>query len=258
MLEVDGAVERRRPKWRRTPSRGRTRRRASRRSPRAGARSRSACATFLAATRLPHGVPAPRARRPGGARRADGARAASATPLLPHAVDVELVARRGRLPARPVASTIEPRKQWPDGCAHPGRPSGPSRAGCSRRTATAAGARRSRSRQASGRATTTSSSTRSSSSSRRWSPDPRPTWVTCVPSLRQPELVPSLAARLAARLGLPFHPVVTKVRETAPQAEMDNSAQQYAQRRRRVRGHGPGARRARCSSSTTSSTPAGR
>ena len=67
-------------------------------------------------------------------------------------------------------------------------------------------------------------------------PDPVPTWVTCVPSLRQPELVPSLAARFAARLRLPFRPVVAKTRETAPQAEMDNSPQQYAQRRGRVRG----------------------
>ena len=54
-----------------------------------------------------------------------------------------------------------------------------------------------------------------------------PTWVTCVPSLRRPDLVPSLAARFAARLNLPFRPVVTKARETAPQSEMDNSQQQY-------------------------------
>ena len=36
----------------------------------------------------------------------------------------------------------------------------------------------------------------------------------------------SLVKRVAGRLGLPFHAVVTKVRETQPQAEMDNSAQQ--------------------------------
>ena len=37
-----------------------------------------------------------------------------------------------------------------------------------------------------------------------------------------PELVPSLAERLARELGLPFRPVVRKTRETAPQAEMRN------------------------------------
>jgi ATP-dependent DNA helicase RecQ len=50
--------------------------------------------------------------------------------------------------------------------------------------------------------------------------------VTAVPSRRSGELVPSFAARLADRLGLPFHPVLTMVRDTAPQADMENSAQQ--------------------------------
>jgi ATP-dependent DNA helicase RecQ len=58
-------------------------------------------------------------------------------------------------------------------------------------------------------------------------PDPLPTWVTCVPSSRHPELVPSLAARFAARVQLPFRPVVSKVRATEPQRSMDNSAQQH-------------------------------
>ena len=61
-----------------------------------------------------------------------------------------------------------------------------------------------------------------------WSPEPAPEWVTCVPSLRSPELVPSLAERLARELGLPFRPVVRKTRETAPQAEMRNGPQQQA------------------------------
>ena len=89
-------------------------------------------------------------------------------------------------------------------------------------------------------------------------PDPVPTWVTCVPSLRRPELVPSLAARFAARLQLPFRPVVSKTRETAPQAEMGNSAATVRQclgRVRRVRLRCP---TGRPTSSTTSSTPAGR
>jgi ATP-dependent DNA helicase RecQ len=61
---------------------------------------------------------------------------------------------------------------------------------------------------------------------RQWDPAPRPAWVTCVPSWRAPELVPSFAARLARELRLPFVPCVVKRRETAPQREMQNSAQQ--------------------------------
>ncbi|MCU1464960.1 MAG: ATP-dependent helicase, RecQ-like, partial [Actinomycetia bacterium] len=58
--------------------------------------------------------------------------------------------------------------------------------------------------------------------------DPEIEWVTCVPSLRSPALVHDLAERVAARLRLPFAPVVTKTRETKPQREMSNSAQQHA------------------------------
>ena len=59
-----------------------------------------------------------------------------------------------------------------------------------------------------------------------WQPEPRPTWVTCVPSLVHPDLVPDFAARLAAALGLPFRDVVEKVAENQPQTLMENSAQQ--------------------------------
>ena len=38
----------------------------------------------------------------------------------------------------------------------------------------------------------------------KWAPQPAPEWVTCVPSLRHPKLVPSFAKRLAKDLGLPF------------------------------------------------------
>jgi ATP-dependent DNA helicase RecQ len=60
----------------------------------------------------------------------------------------------------------------------------------------------------------------------RWQPDPSPTWVTCVPSMIHPNLVPDFAARLAAALGSPFREVVTKVAENQPQKLMENSAQQ--------------------------------
>jgi ATP-dependent DNA helicase RecQ len=59
----------------------------------------------------------------------------------------------------------------------------------------------------------------------QWRPEPFPTWVTCVPSLRDGRLVPDFTARLAGALGLPFVPCVEKVRQTEPQKEMLNSPQ---------------------------------
>ncbi len=57
---------------------------------------------------------------------------------------------------------------------------------------------------------------------RRWQPNPQPQWVTCVPSLNHPTLVPTFAARLAARLRPPFHDVIQKVRENEPQKNQQN------------------------------------
>ena len=62
----------------------------------------------------------------------------------------------------------------------------------------------------------------------RWRPDPFPTWVTAVPSLRRPTLVPDFAARLAAALNLPFVAALEKTRDTPQQKTMENSAQQLA------------------------------
>ena len=59
-----------------------------------------------------------------------------------------------------------------------------------------------------------------------WSISERPTWITCIPSTKSGDLVPHFARRLAAKLGIPFHAVVTKVRTTAPQKGMENSAHQ--------------------------------
>jgi ATP-dependent DNA helicase RecQ len=59
-----------------------------------------------------------------------------------------------------------------------------------------------------------------------WRPDPFPEWVTAVPSLRHPNLVPHFARRLAQRLRLPFYPVILKAREIPEQKTMQNSAQQ--------------------------------
>lgn len=58
---------------------------------------------------------------------------------------------------------------------------------------------------------------------RKWNLQPQPTWVTCVPSLRHPTLVPDFAQRVAQRLGLPFDPVISKVKETPEQKTMANS-----------------------------------
>lgn len=60
----------------------------------------------------------------------------------------------------------------------------------------------------------------------RWNPRPAPQWVTCIPSLRSPTLVPDLAGRLAGALGIPFLPAIVKVNETARQRKMMNSYQQ--------------------------------
>jgi ATP-dependent DNA helicase RecQ len=61
---------------------------------------------------------------------------------------------------------------------------------------------------------------------RAWGPTPSPTWITWVPSIRSPTLVADLAHRLGERLGLPAIETVTKFRETKPQRQMANSAQQ--------------------------------
>lgn len=57
----------------------------------------------------------------------------------------------------------------------------------------------------------------------RWMPNPYPTWITCVPSNRHPKLVPDFAERLARKLGLPFHFIIKKIKETGIQKEQQNS-----------------------------------
>ena len=59
-----------------------------------------------------------------------------------------------------------------------------------------------------------------------WQPHPQPSWLTCVPSLSHPELVPHFAQRLAERLGIPFVPAVQKVKDNKQQKYMNNSFQQ--------------------------------
>lgn len=53
-----------------------------------------------------------------------------------------------------------------------------------------------------------------------------PTWVTSVPSLRRPGLVPDFAAHLAKQMQLPYHDVVRHVKQHPEQNTMRNSYQQ--------------------------------
>ena len=57
-----------------------------------------------------------------------------------------------------------------------------------------------------------------------WSP--AISWVTCIPSLKHPELVSDFAERLAKALGLPFSPCIEKVKDNRQQKEMENKYQQ--------------------------------
>lgn len=59
-----------------------------------------------------------------------------------------------------------------------------------------------------------------------WRSNPKPGWLTCVPSLRHPELVPHFAQRLAERLAVPFIPAVQKIKDNLQQKDMHNSFQQ--------------------------------
>ena len=53
-------------------------------------------------------------------------------------------------------------------------------------------------------------------------------WVTAIPSRRSGDLVPELARRVAARLGLPYADTLARTGDGPPQREMANSAQQLA------------------------------
>jgi ATP-dependent DNA helicase RecQ len=57
----------------------------------------------------------------------------------------------------------------------------------------------------------------------RWRPQPAPEWVACVPSRSHPDLVPDLAMRLAAAIGLPFRAAIAKTRDNEPQKLQQNA-----------------------------------
>ena len=59
-----------------------------------------------------------------------------------------------------------------------------------------------------------------------WSPQPRPAWLTFIPSPRNQDLVPDFARRLVDRLGIPCVACLRVARDYPPQKTMQNSAQQ--------------------------------
>ena len=61
---------------------------------------------------------------------------------------------------------------------------------------------------------------------RSWAPQPPPSWITCIPSRRHPDLVPDFARRLAGALNLPFVAALEKTDDRPAQKEMANSSQQ--------------------------------
>lgn len=61
---------------------------------------------------------------------------------------------------------------------------------------------------------------------REWNPQPAPGWVTCIPSLRRPDLVPNFARRLGDALDLPFEMALEKTADRPEQKTMANSTQQ--------------------------------
>ncbi len=61
---------------------------------------------------------------------------------------------------------------------------------------------------------------------KEWGPQPAPTWVTGVPSLRNPTLVPDFAKRLAQALNLSFRVAIEKTDSRPEQNKFNNSFQQ--------------------------------
>jgi ATP-dependent DNA helicase RecQ len=59
-----------------------------------------------------------------------------------------------------------------------------------------------------------------------WSPEPRPAWLTYVPSLRNPTLVPDFAERLAMSLNIPLVETIIITKNYPPQKTMQNCQQQ--------------------------------
>jgi ATP-dependent DNA helicase RecQ len=163
---------------------------------------------------------------------APGTIRAPALPSLPTATDAALVQQAVAF-LRRTSLPIEPRKQWPVGGMPQYRLSGriaanfqaqPGRALCVWGDAGWGGlVRQGKYRDRRFADELVAACVRLV---REWNPQPAPAWVTCIPSLRYPDLVPDFARRLAAALNLPFHAVLEKTDDRPEQKSMANSTQQ--------------------------------
>ncbi|MBA1432101.1 MAG: RecQ family ATP-dependent DNA helicase [Epsilonproteobacteria bacterium] len=61
---------------------------------------------------------------------------------------------------------------------------------------------------------------------KKWNPSPVPQWVTCIPSLNHPTLVPNFAQKVAKKLNLPFIAAVKKIKQNQAQKMMNNAYHQ--------------------------------
>jgi ATP-dependent DNA helicase RecQ len=157
---------------------------------------------------------------------------APALPPLPTEVNEDLV-REAVAFLRRTSLPIEPRKQWPaggmpqyeaKGRIEPEHQAQPGKALCVWGDAGWGGLVR-RGKYRDGRFSD-ELVTACVNMVREWNPQPAPTWITCVPSLRHSDLVPDFAQRLAAVLDLPFEIVLAKTDDRPEQKTMANSTQQ--------------------------------
>jgi ATP-dependent DNA helicase RecQ len=224
VLEVEGVVERNRGKWRRTPREWEYPQArveavtAARRAEQERMREYLACTGCLMEF-LQRELNDPSAAPCGRCTWCVGDH------LLPVEIDREL-AREAVAFLRGRTLVVEPRKQWPDGKKIPvDRRAEPARA-LSHFADGGWGTQVREQRSAGAYSDEVAWALAELVAKQKFDPDIE--WVTCVPSLRAPALVSDLAQRVADRLRLPFVPIVTKARETSPQREMSNSAQQCA------------------------------
>lgn len=151
---------------------------------------------------------------------------------LPTTVDVELV-KEAIVFLRRTSLPIEPRKKWPDGGMPQFNVRGPIALAHQAERGKALcvwgdagwGALVRQGKYQDGRFADELVAA-SATMVREWNPQPFPTWVTCVPSLRHPDLVPNFAKRLAAELGISFRMVIARTGDRPEQKEMENSSYQ--------------------------------
>lgn len=151
---------------------------------------------------------------------------------LPTTVDVELV-KEAIVFLRRTSLPIEPRKKWPDGGMPQFNVRGPIALAHQAERGKALcvwgdagwGALVRQGKYQDGRFADELVAA-SATMVREWNPQPLPTWVTCVPSLRHPDLVPNFAKRLAAELGISFRMVIARTGDRPEQKEMENSSHQ--------------------------------